>query len=240
MPEVVGVRFERAGKVYFFSPGGLTLSLNDWVVVETIQGLALGQVVNPVWHVEEQELDGELKPVLKLADCHDLLLSSCYRSREARALERCQEEVAAHGLQMRVVKARYSCNGARVTFYFSADHRIDFRALVRDLARVFRTHVELRQLGPRDEMKLLRGWGHCGRPLCCATWLSEFKPISIRMAKAQDVPLNPESISGSCGRLCCCLSYEYDQYLSNSEQMSGGGDPATVEPDGRKIVARHT
>jgi cell fate regulator YaaT (PSP1 superfamily) len=220
MPEIVGVRFQCAGKVYYFSPGELDLSLDDWVVVDTVQGLALGRVVVPLSHVKDQELEGVLKTVLRLADSHDLLLRSYYQSREARALERCQEKAAEHGLQMRVVKARYSFNGARVTFYFTADHRVDFRALVRDLARVFCTHVELRQLGPRDELKLLKGWGHCGRSLCCATWLSEFRPISIRMAKAQDVPLNPENISGICGRLRCCLSYEYDQYVRDSNRQS--------------------
>jgi len=218
MPEIVGVRFECAGKVYYFAPGGLNLNLHDWVVVETVQGLALAQVVILPCQIEEQALDEKLKPVLRLADSHDLLLRSYYGSREARALARCREKVAEHGLEMQVVKARYSFNGDRITFYFTADHRIDFRALVHDLAPTFRTHVELRQLGPRDELKLLKEWGACGRPLCCATWLTEFKPISIRMAKAQDLPLSPESISGNCGRLCCCLSFEYDQYLNSRKQ----------------------
>lgn len=228
MPEIVGLRFEGAGKVYYFAPGELELNLHDWVVVETVQGLALGRVVIPTRQIEERELkelDDQLKPVLRLADSHDLLLHSYYRSREAGALERCRGKVAEHGLDMRVVKARYSFNGDRITFYFTADHRIDFRALVRDLVRAFRIHVELRQLGPRDELKLLKGWGPCGRPLCCATWLTEFKPISIRMAKAQDLPLSPESISGNCGRLCCCLSFEYDQYLNeaNGVRSTVGG-----------------
>lgn len=218
MPEIVGVRFERAGKVYYFAPRGLNLNLHDWVVVETIQGLALGQVVISPRQIEEQALDEKLKPVLRLADSHDLLLRSYYRSREASALERCRERIAEHGLEMEVVKVRYSFNGDRITFCFTAKHRIDFRALVRDLARVFHTHVELRQLGPRDELKLLKGWGPCGQPLCCATWLTEFKPISIRMAKVQDLPLNPESISGNCGRLRCCLSFEYDQYLNDNNR----------------------
>jgi cell fate regulator YaaT (PSP1 superfamily) len=225
MPEIVGVRFECAAKVYYFAPGGLELNQDDWVVVETVQGLALGQVAIPPRQLEQQGLsvlgdgpgDEKLKPVLRLADSHDLLLRSSYRSREARALERCREKVAEHGLEMQVVKARYSFDGDRLTFHFTADHRIDFRTLVRDLARAFRTHVELRQLGPRDELKLLKGWGPCGRPLCCATWLTEFKPISIRMAKAQGLPLNPESISGNCGRLYCCLSFEYDQYLNKQD-----------------------
>jgi len=222
MPQIVGVRFERAGKVYHFASGGLNLSLADWVVVETAQGLALGQIVVPPRQIEEQGLDDELKPVLRPADSHDLLLRSYHRSREARALKRCQEKVAEHGLEMRVVRARYSFNGARITFYFTAGHRIDFRDLVRDLARTYRTHVELRQLGPRDELKLAEGWGPCGRPLCCASWLTAFRPITIRMAKAQDLPLNPESISGSCGRLCCCLSFEYDQYLNDRKQPLDG------------------
>jgi len=218
MPEIVGVRFERAGKVYYFAPGELDLTLHDWVVVETAQGLSLGQVVIPPHQVEERELGSELKPVLRVADAHDLLLRSYYSSREARALERCRAKVAQLGLDMRVVRAHYSFTGDRITFYFTADHRVDFRSLVRDLARTFRSHVELRQLGPRDELKLLKGWGPCGRPLCCSTWLTEFKPISIRMAKAQGLPLSPESISGNCGRLCCCLSYEYEQYVTGEKQ----------------------
>lgn len=221
MPEIVGVRFECAGKVYYFAPGGLDLNLHDWVVVETVHGLALGQVAIARRDVTDNRSDGELRPVVRTADSQDLLLYSYHRSREPRALQRCQEKVAEHGLAMRVVKARYSFDGTRVTFHFTADHRIDFRALVRDLARTFRTHVELRQLGPRDELKLLKGWGPCGRALCCATWLTEFKPISIRMAKAQGLPLNPESISGNCGRLCCCLSFEYDQYVDNRARRPG-------------------
>jgi len=217
MTEIVGVRFERAGKIYYFAPQGLELSFGDWVVVETAQGLALGQVAIPPRQVEDLEWGETLKPVLRLASSHDLLLHSYYKSREARALERCREKVAEHGLEMQVVKARYSFNGDRITFYFTADHRVDFRALVRDLNRTFRTHVELRQLGSRDELKLLKGWGPCGRPLCCATWMTEFKPISIRMAKAQELPLTPESISGNCNRLCCCLSFEYEYYLDNND-----------------------
>ncbi|MEA3344832.1 MAG: regulatory iron-sulfur-containing complex subunit RicT [Chloroflexota bacterium] len=218
MTQVVGVRFENTGKVYYFAPQGLDLNLHDWVVVETVQGRALGQVVTPPRQLREQdwaELGGspdEIKPVLRLADSHDLLTHSYYRSREEEALERCKEKVAEHELDMKVVKARYSFNGERLTFYFTADHRVDFRTLVRDLAHDFRAHVELRQLGPRDELKLLDGLGPCGRPLCCNTWMTNFKPISIRMAKAQGFPLNPESISGLCGRLRCCLSFEYERY----------------------------
>jgi cell fate regulator YaaT (PSP1 superfamily) len=219
MLQAVGVRFERAGKVYHFSSGGLNLREGDWVVVDTAQGLSLGWVVLCLTDADTQRPDGDLKPVLRLADSHDLLLRSYYQSREQRALERCRERVAERGLDMNVVRARYSFNGARVSFYFTADHRVDFRSLVRDLARVFRTHVELRQLGPRDELKLQGGRGPCGRPLCCATWLSDFKPISIRMAKAQDVPLNPENISGSCGRLRCCFSYEYDLYVQGRRRV---------------------
>jgi len=222
MHEVVGVRFERAGKAYYFAPSGLELNLHDRVVVETSQGLALGEVVIAPRQIEEEELNGELKPVLRMANSYDLLLHGYYEGQESEALERCREKVAEHGLEMEVVRARYSFSGDRITFYFTADHRVDFRKLVRDLARTFRTSVDLRQLGPRDELKLLAGWGLCGRPLCCATWLAEFKPISIRMAKAQGLPLSPESISGRCGRLCCCLSFEYEQYLNSRDQTLDG------------------
>jgi cell fate regulator YaaT (PSP1 superfamily) len=225
MPEVVGVRFERAGRVYYFAPGELRLNLHDWVVVETAQGLSLGQVVLPARQIDERELDDQLKPVLRVAESHDLLLRSYHDSRELKALERCREKAVELGLEMQPLKAHYSFNGDRVTFYFTADHRVDFRALVRDMARILRTHVEMRQLGPRDELKLLEGWGACGRPLCCATWMTEFNPISIRMAKAQNLPLSPESISGNCGRLCCCLSFEYDRYLHQDEQPPNDEKP---------------
>lgn len=231
MQEIVGVRFECAGKAYYFAPNALELNLHDWVVVETTQGLALGQVVIPPRQIKEAELNDKLKPVLRLADSYDLLLRSYYRTHEARVLERCREKVAEHGLEMEVVRARYNFNGDRITFYFTAGHRVDFRKLVRDLARTFRACVELRQVGPRDEVKLLTGWGPCGRPLCCATWLTEFKPISIRMAKAQDLPLSPESISGNCGRLCCCLSFEYEQYLSSRNEPLNGERGQELEPD---------
>lgn len=231
MREIVGVRFQRAGKGYYFAPSGLELNLHDWVVVETVQGLALGQVVIPPRQIKEEELDEKLKPVLRLADSHDLLLNSYYQGHEAEALQRCREKVAEHGLEMEVVKARYNFNGDRITFYFTADHRVDFRNLVRDLTRTFRACVELRQLGPRDELKLLEGWGACGRPLCCATWLTEFKPISIRMAKAQDLPLSPESISGNCGRLCCCLSFEYERYVNGRNQRPNGETAQELDPD---------
>jgi len=225
MRDIVGVRFGHAGRAYYFAPNGLQLNLDDWVVVETAQGLSLGQVVIPPRQTEEQELNEKLKPVLRLADSYDLLLHSYYRGHEAKALEQCREKVVEHGLEMEVVRARYNFNGDRITFYFTADHRVDFRKLVYDLARTFHACVELRQLGPRDEAKLLTGWGPCGRPLCCATWITEFKPISIRMAKVQDLPLSPENISGNCGRLCCCLSFEYEQYLNSRNQLlDGKGD----------------
>jgi cell fate regulator YaaT (PSP1 superfamily) len=218
MPQIVGVRFECAGRVYYFAPGELSLEPNAWVVVETSQGLSLGQVVMTRRDVDEGELSDRLKPVVRLADSHDLLLQSYYASREPKALERCQERAVELGLDMQVLRAHYAFNGDRVTFYFTADERIDFRDLVREVARDLRTHVDMRQLGPRDELKLLKGWGGCGRPLCCATWMAEFSPISIRMAKAQDLPLSPESISGNCGRLCCCLKFEYDRYVQRDDR----------------------
>ena len=217
MTEIVGVRFERAGKVYHFTPGSLELETDDWVVVETVHGLALGQIAIPRRPLEEREQDEKLKSVVRKANSRDLLVCSYHRSREARVLERCREKVAEHGLDMQVLRADCSFDGDRITFYFTARNRVDFRALARDLSRTLRTHVELRQLGSRDELRLLGGWGPCGRALCCATWMTDFKPVSIRMAKAQGLPLNPESISGHCGRLCCCLRFEYEQYLSTDE-----------------------
>lgn len=213
MPIVVGVQFRPATKIYYFDPGDLAdLKEGEHVIVETTHGCEMGQVVIPPKEVPEEEVVGQLKKALRRATAWDAVQAAYYRAREGKALERCQEKVKEHGLPMKLIAAEYSFDGSRLVFYFTAEARVDFRALVRDLARTFKTRIELRQVGVRDEAKLLGGIGPCGRELCCRTWLSEFNPVSIRMAKQQDMPLNPADISGLCGRLLCCLAYENDVY----------------------------
>ena len=213
MPQVCGVRFRGTGKVYFFAPpSDDDLAADDHVIVETARGRELAQVVSPVHEVDDAEIVGDLKSVVRRATSLDLLEAERYRQQAASATEQCQQEVAAAGLPMKIVGAEYSYDGTRLTFFFSAETRIDFRDLVRNLARTFKTRIELRQIGVRDEAKVIGGYGKCGRPLCCATWLTHFSPVSIRMAKQQDLPLSPMEISGCCGRLLCCLSYENAYY----------------------------
>ncbi len=220
MPLVCGVRFRGTNKIYYFSPGGIkNLQVKDQVVVETSRGTELAQVVTPVQEVDESEIVGELKPILRRATTIDLLEAERYRQKEADAVRKCKEQVAKSKLPMKIVGAEYNYDGSRLTFFFTAEQRVDFRALVRELARIFKTRIELRQIGVRDEAKLLGGIGICGRPLCCATWLCEFSPVSIRMAKQQNLPLNPMEISGLCGRLRCCLTYENDFYKQAAKKF---------------------
>ena len=214
MPVVVGIRFKDSGKTYFFDPNGLeTLGQGDQVIVETARGLELAKVAYPPYEVAEEEIVGELKPVVRCAEDADFERMRLLGERHDEVMVRCAEKIREHNLPMRLVKAEYSFDGSRLTFYFTAEKRVDFRMLVRDLARTFKTRIELRQIGPRDEAKLLGGIGPCGRLLCCATFLPDYARVSIKMAKDQDLPLNPTKISGVCGRLLCCLSYEHEQYL---------------------------
>lgn len=211
---VVGVRFKRASKMYYFDPGELTdLRPGDEVIVQTSRGRELGRVIIEPREVSEETIVGELKPVERRATPADRLQSVRYRRREDAALERCREMVAEHGLPMKVISAEYSYDGSRLVFSFTADKRVDFRELVRDLAKAFRARIELRQVGVRDESKLMGGIGTCGRELCCASWLAEFSPVSIKMAKHQNLPLSPNEISGVCGRLLCCLAFEDEYYV---------------------------
>ena len=213
MPIVCGVKFRGVGKVYYFLPGEVqVLQVNDQVIVETARGMEMGRVVMPPREVDQSEIVGELKPILRRATPADLLDAQSFRQQEPEAARKCRELVAKFNLPMKVVGAEYNYDGTRLTFFFTAEQRVDFRELVRELAHIFRTRIELRQIGVRDEAKILGGIGKCGRPLCCATWLTEFCPVSIRMAKYQDLPLSPMEISGLCGRLLCCLDYENDYY----------------------------
>lgn len=231
MTVVVGIRFKDSGKVYYFDPRDLELDQGEFVIVETVRGLELAKVAYERREVEESEIVGELKPVVRRAESSDFERMRVLHARHDEALRRCAEKVQEHNLPMNMVKAEYSFDGSRLTFYFTAEKRVDFRLLVRDLARTFRSRIELRQIGPRDEAKLLGGIGPCGRLLCCATFLPDYARVSIKMAKDQDLPLNPAKISGVCGRLLCCLSYEHEQYIEMRAELPRKG--AWVQtPDG--------
>ncbi len=212
MADVVGVRFRRAGKVYYFDPAGIDLEVGDQVVVETAKGQSLGQVVISPQQVVASELGEPLKPVVRKAEAEDIERSREFAEKEKESLAVCAELVAKLNLPMKLLSAEYNFDGSRLTFFFGAEERVDFRQLVRELTSRLKTRVELRQVGPRDETKMIGGFGRCGFPLCCASFLSELTPVSIKMAKEQGLPLNPAKISGCCGRLLCCLGYESEFY----------------------------
>jgi cell fate regulator YaaT (PSP1 superfamily) len=228
MPELVGVRFKRAGRVYYFDPAGFELKVGDWVVVETGRGSDLGRVVISPKQVLANELTEPLKPVLRVATAEDLNKRVDSKDRELKALDKCQQISSRMGLPMKFITAEYNLDSSRLTVFFSAEGRIDFRDLLKELTSALKTRIELRQVGPRDEAKLIGGCGRCGRELCCTTYLSEFSPVSIRMAKEQDLPLNPMKISGICGRLLCCLSHESAQYHIMKEKLPPVGQQVTT------------
>jgi len=223
MAEIVGVRFKRAGRVYYFDPAGIDLEVNDSVVVKTARGLELGQVVIAPKQVVASKVDMPLKPVVRKAEPEDIKRAKELEDKEIEALIECGKLVTELGLPMNLLSAEYNLDGSRLTLLFSAAERVDFRELVRQLTKRFKVRVELRQIGPRDEAKLIGGFGRCGRPLCCMNFLSEFAPVSIRMAREQDLPLNPMKISGVCGRLLCCLVYENEQYRKMKEALPKQG-----------------
>lgn len=232
--QVVGVRFKKAGKIYYFDPGGLELAAGDGVIVETARGVEYGEVVVGPRHVPEEEIVAPLKAVLRRATAEDMQQLELNREKEEQAYQIALEKIAAHGLPMKLVGVEQTFDGNKIIFYFTADGRIDFRELVKDLAAVFRTRIELRQIGVRDEAKMLGGLGCCGRELCCATWLADFESVSIRMAKDQNLSLNPGKISGICGRLMCCLKYEnevYEQARANFPEV--GSRVTTPQGEGR-------
>lgn len=234
--KVVGVRFKKAGKIYYFDPGELQLGPGDGVIVETARGIEYGQVVSGPLEVEEKDVVTPLKQVIRKADSTDREHLIASREKERRAYEICLEKIAAHNLPMKLVDVEQTFDGNKIIFYFTADGRIDFRELVKDLASVFRTRIELRQIGVRDEAKMMGGLGCCGRELCCSTWLSDFASVSIRMAKDQNLSLNPTKISGICGRLMCCLKYENEIYENAKEEFPEIGK-RVVTPDGEgKVV----
>jgi len=223
MAEIVGVRFKRAGRVYYFDPTDIELKVSDHVVVKTTRGLELGQVVIAPEQVLASEVETPLKPVVRKAEPEDIERAQEFKENEREALSECGKLIAKLNLPMKLLSAEYNFDGSRLTFFFSAAERVDFRELLRELAKRFKTQVQLRQVGPRDETKLIGGFGRCGRPLCCMSFLSEFAPVSIKMAKAQDLPLNPMKISGVCGRLLCCLTYENEQYQAMKEKLPKKG-----------------
>ena len=230
------MRFKRAGRIYYFDPAGLELDVNDWIVVETTRGLEVARVVIAPKQVLSSEVETPLKPVIRKAEKKEIQHSEETEAKEKEALVECAKIVTRIGLPMKLLSAEYSLDGGHVTFFFSSAERVDFRELVRELAGRFKVRVELRQVGARDEAKICGGYGRCGRQLCCASFLSEFVPISIKMAKEQDLPLNPMKISGVCGRLLCCLAYEHDFYHDMKAKMPRDGQTVTTPMGFARVV----
>ena len=233
MTKIVGVRFQRAGKIYYFDPADYDLDMAMHVIVETARGMEMGTVLIPPKEVEDDTIVAPLKPVIRVATDEDERMAAANKAREKEAFDICKEKILKHELEMKLVAAEYTFDGNKLLFYFTADGRVDFRELVKDLASVFRTRIELRQIGVRDETKMMGGIGICGRPLCCSTWLADFVPVSIKMAKEQSLSLNPTKISGVCGRLMCCLKNEQETYEYLNSRLPGVGD-MVVAMDGTK------
>ena len=233
MTKVIGVRFRNAGKVYYFAPGKLDINQGDHVIVETARGVEYGYVVLGVKEVEDDKIIQPLKPVMRVATPEDDEKAEKNREKEREAYKICLEKIRKHELDMKLIDAEYTFDNNKVLFYFTADGRIDFRELVKDLASVFKTRIELRQIGVRDETKILGGIGICGRPLCCHSYLADFVPVSIKMAKEQNLSLNPTKISGVCGRLMCCLKNEQETYEELNSRLPNVGDYVTTA-DGMK------
>lgn len=229
MIKVIGVRFRTAGKIYFFSPGQFDIKQGDNVIVETARGVEFGRVVSGVKEVAEEEVIQPLKSVISIATEHDQKVVEKNKKKEKEAFKICLEKIRKHELEMKLIDVEYTFDGNKILFYFTADGRIDFRELVKDLAAVFRTRIELRQIGVRDETKIRGGIGICGRPLCCSTYLTEFSAVSIKMAKEQNLSLNPTKISGVCGRLMCCLTNEEETYEMLNSQLPSVGDSVTTK-----------
>jgi cell fate regulator YaaT (PSP1 superfamily) len=235
MLTVVGVRFKRAGKIYYFDPGDLEVQPGQRVIVETVRGIELGDVAVGPKKVSEEDIIAPLKQVIRVATEEDIAIEEQNRRKEKEAFDICLEAIDRHNLEMKLVDVEYTFDSNKVIFYFTADGRVDFRELVKDLASVFKTRIELRQIGVRDEAKMLGGLGPCGRPLCCSTFLGDFEPVSIKMAKEQNLSLNPTKISGICGRLMCCLKYEEDVYEVIKQEIPPIGT-RVLTPEGEGIV----
>ena len=236
MATVIGVRFKKAGKVYYFDPCEVWPRPGDSVVVETARGVEFGEVVTGAREVADEQIVAPLKKVVRIATEEDIRRAEHNEKREAEAFRVCQEKVAKHKLEMKLVSVEYTFDNSKIIFYFTANGRVDFRELVKDLASVFKMRIELRQIGVRDEAKMLGGLGSCGRPICCGTFLGDFQPVSIKMAKEQNLSLNPTKISGLCGRLMCCLKYEQDCYSQTLKKLPKVGKDI-VTPDGVGVLA---
>src|ERR1700736_5359257 len=234
---IVGIRFRPAGRIYYFDPQGAAYTTGQYVIVETVRGIEAGRVVIAPKKITEKDLSDPLKPALRLASEEELRVMLSFKSKEKGALVQCAYHVKQHQLPMKLVEAEYTFDGSRLTFYFTADERVDFRALVRDLAATFRTRIELRQIGARDQAKLQGGVGVCGKTLCCSSWITDFGVVSIKMAKEQDLPLNPSKISGVCGRLLCCLSYENENYIQAKLDMPQIGTMLNTPSGIGKVVS---
>ena len=235
MVNVIGVRFENAGKLYFFDPGDFWPTPGDWVLVEASRGIEFGEVVTGIKEIDDAMLQSPLKPVVRIASAEDLQHFKDNKAAEKEAYQVCQKKISEHKLDMKLVSVEYTFDNSKILFYFTANGRVDFRSLVKDLASVFKTRIELRQIGVRDEAKMLGGLGICGRPICCGAFLGDFQPVSIKMAKEQNLSLNPTKISGVCGRLMCCLKYEQDQYEAIRKKMPKVGKEV-ITPDGPGVV----
>ena len=235
MASVIGVRFRNAGKLYYFDPGQLWPTAGDAVIVETVRGVEYGEVVTGVKDVSDDLITPPLKKVVRIATPEDAQHQAENQAKEKEAMALCQKKVDEHKLQMKLVGCEYTFDNSKIPFYFTSDKRVDFRSLVKDLASVFHTRIELRQIGVRDEAKMMGGLGLCGRPVCCAAFLGDFQPVSIKMAKEQNLSLNPTKISGICGRLMCCLKYEEDHYEATRKRMPRVGKEV-VTPDGAGTV----
>ena len=238
MQKTVGIRFKPAGKIYYFDPKQIFLSVGDNVIVETARGLEYGNVATKVKYVPIEEIKQPIKPVIRKASENDIQIHEENLDKANDAYKICKEQIIKHGLEMKLILAEYTFDGSKIIFYFTADGRIDFRELVKDLAAIFRIRIELRQIGVRDEAKMLGGIGCCGKALCCHQWLGEFQPVSIKMAKEQGLSLNPSKISGICGRLLCCLKYEHEDYECVLKQLPKLGSNV-ITPDGEGSVYKH-
>jgi len=235
MVKVAGVRFKTAGKIYYFDPGAFEIEKGTNVIVETARGIEFGTVIAGLQEVKEEEVVHPLKKILRIADKKDINQYEENEKRKQKAIRTCQEKIEKHGLVMKLIDVEYTFDNSKIIFYFTADGRVDFRELVKDLAGVFKMRIELRQIGVRDEAKMIGGIGNCGKGLCCHTWLPEFEPVSIKMAKVQNLSLNPTKISGICGRLMCCLKYENDVYAELKRGMPEQGEKIQT-PDGYAVV----
>ena len=231
MATVIAVRFQKAGKLYYFDPAGIWANPGDRVIVETVRGIELGEVITSAREVPDEAIVAPLKNVLRLATEDDLRRAEANAKNEKMAFDLCLEKIAARKLEMKLISVEYTFDNSKVIFYFTANGRVDFRELVKDLAAVLKTRIELRQIGVRDEAKMLGGLGSCGRPICCGTFLGDFQPVSIKMAKEQNLSLNPTKISGQCGRLMCCLKYEQDYYEETLKKLPKVGKEV-LTPDG--------